>query len=222
MLKLAALILASAIVMATAPRITSDVQFPQPDPVAVPAPWSNDASRETLAIYYSPLSSTSIARFVGLGTAYHMALVYTDAAGRSYGASSGPSDLAAEQTPSNALSALLAAADGAPASAFGTLVSDPRNNTAFTIDGAGDFYTHDPQGHPYPSEVVAHGRDLSGQWGVILRIYARIGRMHLPYSPISQNSNSVAATALRRAGIAVQFSKTTPFTPGIFAQLPDA
>ena len=57
---------------------------------------------------------------------------------------------------------------------------------------------------------------------MVLRTYARIGQMHLPYSPISQNSNSVAATALRRAGFDMQFSKSTPFAPGLFTRLPDA
>ena len=222
MLKLAALALASLTVVAIAPRLTPDVLFPQPIPAAEPAPWSDDASRERLTVYYSPLPSTGVARFVGLGMAYHMALVYTDAAGRSHGASSGPSDLAAGQTPRNALSALAAAVGDAPTSAFGTLVSDPRNDTPFTINGAGDFYTHDAQGHPYPSKEVAHGRDLAAQWSVVLRTYARIGQMHLPYSPISQNSNSVAATALRRAGFDMQFSKSTPFAPGLFTRLPDA
>ncbi len=227
MLKLAALAFVSLTVLAIAPhmtpeRLTLDLQFPQADSAAVPAPWSDDASRETLTAYYSPLPSTSVVRFVGLGMAYHMALVYTDAAGRSYGASSGPSNLAAEQTPGNALSALVAAAGDAPASAFGTLVSDPRNDTPFAVDGAGDFYTHDAQGHPYPSKVVAHGQDLSAQWSVIVRTYARIGQMHLPYSPISQNSNSLAATALRQAGFDMQFSKNTPFAPGLFTTLPGA
>ena len=221
MLKLAALALAGLTVVAMTPRIVPDVEFPQPAPAVTAAPWSDDASRETLTAYYSPLPSTGVARFVGLGMAYHMALVYTDADGRSYGASSGPSDLASGQTPRNALSALVAAAADAPVSAFGTLVSDPRNGTPFTIDGAGDSYTHDGRGCPYPSEVVAHSRDLRSQWAVILRTYAGVGRMHLPYSPISQNSNTVAATALRRAGLDVRFSKSTPFAPGLFTRLPD-
>ena len=179
-----------------------------------------DTGRESLAVYYTPLTSTEVSRLVGFGTAYHMAVVYTDAAGRAYGASSGPSNLAAPQTPRGALSALFATAGNVP-STFGTLVADPHNNTAFVKGERADYYTQDGQGHAYPYAVVARGHDLSARWASILRTYARIGAMRLTYSPISQNSNSLATAALHRAGVDLQFSSATLFAPGSFAQLPD-
>ncbi len=219
--KLAVLAVVSVAVVIGAPRWISDISFTPDQPtVPRPAPWSDAASRESLTVYYSPLTSTDVSRFVGFGTAYHMAIVYTDAAGLSYGASSGPSDLSAEQTPANALTALAAAAKGRTASSFGMLIADPHNNTPFRKDGPGDIYTRNDQGRAYPSAVVAHGQDLSAQWVAILRTYASLDAMHLAYSPISQNSNTVAAAALRKAGLSLQFSRTTPFAPGSFAQLP--
>ena len=88
---------------------------------------------DTIAIYYTPLTSTKVAEVVGLGEAYHMALVYTDGAGRSFGASSGPSNHMTAQTPGLAISAAFASTMGIP-SAFGTLVSDPKN----TLSPSGD------------------------------------------------------------------------------------
>ena len=180
---------------------------------------SDGTGRESLSVYYTPLDSTEVSRLVGFGKAYHMAVVYTDAAGRSFGASSGPSDLAAPQTPGGALSALVAMAVDAP-STFGTLVADPHNGTAFVKGDRADYYTKDSHGHAYPSAVVARGADLSARWAAIVRTYARVGAMGLTYSPISQNSNSLATTALRDAGIGLPFSSATLFVPGSLTRLP--
>ena len=184
------------------------------------APAGDSWGPESFAIYYTPLASTEVSRFVGFGTAYHMAIVYTDADGTSYGASSGPSNLKAQQTPAFALSALASAVDNVP-SEFGTLVADPHNDTPFIKGSAADYYTQDAQHHPYPSTIVVRGRDLSKKWATIVRTYARVGGLRLTYSPISQNSNSLAVTALKRAGLSPTFSSATMFTPGSFTQLPE-
>ena len=42
----------------------------------------------------------------------------------------------------------------------------------------------------------------------------------LTYSPISKNSNSMAGTALRNAGLAIPFSVETKFAPAVFTKLP--
>lgn len=172
--------------------------------------------RETIRIYFTPLAATTVAADVGLGEAYHMAIVYTDAHGTSFGVSGGPSNLAAGQTPLNALSAILDDAECRP-SAFGTLVSDPHNDTAFIRHTSGDFYTHGADGVPYPHKLVARGRDLSASWRKIVRTYARIGRRGFTYSPIEQNSNSLAATALTCAGYVQSHERY--FTPGMLTSL---
>ena len=174
---------------------------------------------ETIAIYFSPLASTKVASVVGLGLAYHMALVYTDSAGRSFGASSGPSNQATAQTPALALSAILDSARNMPSN-FGTLASDPKNNHLFLKGHPEDYYTQDFEGTEYPHATALQGRDLSAQWTSILTTYATIGRMHLTYSPVSQNSNSMAGTALRNAGIRIPFSIATKFAPAMFTKLP--
>ena len=174
---------------------------------------------DTIAIYYTPLTSTKVAEVVGLGEAYHMALVYTDGSGRSFGASSGPSNHMTAQTPGLALSAAFASTMGVP-SAFGTLLSDPANDHPFTKGRPDDYYTQDDEGNAYPSTTVLRGENLSAQWQVILRTYVAVGKLKLTYSPISQNSNSMAGSALRAAGIPIPFSSKTWFVPAVFTRLP--
>ena len=87
---------------------------------------------------------------MGLGLAYHMAIIYTDGAGRSFGASSGPSASATAQTPALALRAIYASAENRP-SAYGTLLSDPKNNHMFIKGHPEDYYTQDFEGMEYPS-----------------------------------------------------------------------
>ncbi len=174
---------------------------------------------DTIAIYYTPLTSTKVAEIVGLGEAYHMAIVYTDGKAHSFGASSGPSNHMTAQTPRLALLAALASTMGMP-SAFGTLVSDPMNNHPFTKGRPDDYYTQDDEGDPYPTTLVARGENLSAQWQTILKTYVAVGRLQLTYSPISQNSNSLAGTALRTAGFPIPFSSKTWFVPAVFTHLP--
>ena len=217
MLKVSALALLGAMTLTSAAQMRAVTVGPAAPPLA--AAIDDATGGETLTIYYSPLDSTKVARELGFGMAYHMALVYTDKAGVSHGASSGPSDLRTPQTPTHALTAVLASFDDAP-SAFGTLASDPRNDTPFVKGGSGDDYTRGGAGRPYPSSIVLRGKDLSARWSSILGTYARIGAMKLTYSPVTQNSNSLAATALSRAGVRLAYSSGTVFVPGAFTQLP--
>lgn len=173
---------------------------------------------ETIAVYFTPLVATKVAAYVGLGIAYHMAVVYTNDAGQSFGVSSGPSYHVAAQTPQLALGAIFDSAREIP-SRFGSLMSDPRNNHAFKKGTREDFYTQDYLGEPYPSVVVAKGEHLDKQWAAIVHSYERMGAVRLTYSPISQNSNSMAGTALRRAGLPIPFSSSVWFAPGVFNDL---
>lgn len=176
---------------------------------------------ESIAIYYSPLASTKVAALVGLGLAYHMAVVYTDKAGQSFAVSSGPSNQMTRQTPGKALSALVDTTTNTP-SGFGTLVSDPKNNHRFIKGRPEDYYTQDDEGHEFPHAVVLEGPDLADRWNTIVQSYAAVGRLKLTYSPITQNSNSMAGTALRHSGIPIPFSSETVFAPALFTILPEA
>jgi hypothetical protein len=174
---------------------------------------------EAITVYYSPLDATRILEVVGLKIAHHIGIVYTNSAGQSFGVSSGPSVQSTQQTPDNALRAIVDMANGAPSN-FGTLVSDPHNNTPFVKGRMDDYYTQDFEGKEFPHAIAMQGEDLSAQWQIIVKTYAAIGKMHLTYSPTSENSNSMAGEALRRAGIAVPFSSAARFAPAVFTHLP--
>ena len=173
MIKLVAFALFGTLAAASTATLRSPADL-SPQPVhhdTVPADERKEIpGLESLVVYYSPLRSTEVARFVGFGLAHHMAIVYTDRFGMSHGASSGPSDLGAPQNASNAWGALVALADGTP-SAFGLLVSDPRNGTPFVRDSPDDVYTKDADGRRYPYAVALQGRDLSASWTSILETY---------------------------------------------------
>jgi Ca2+-binding RTX toxin-like protein len=54
-----------------------------------------------------------------------------------------------------------------------------------------------------PSITVATSQNLSAQWATIVQTETDISNMNLPYSPLTQNSNSEANTALLSAGISL-------------------
>ena len=223
MIKIAALSLLGAMAFTTAAQVHLPVAPSTSPTLSIPmhaAVTDRDAQgTETIVVVYSPLASTKVSKLVGFGMAYHMAIVYTDRAGRSFGASSGPSNNAIPQTPANAVRAIVYMADEQPSS-FGTLMSDPLNDRAFIMGTKADYYTQDEAGVAYPKAVVATGKDLSAQWSSILQTYVSVGARGLTYSPTSQNSNSLAGTALRSAGLAPAFSSKTAFAPGVFTELP--
>lgn len=173
---------------------------------------------ESIVLYFSPLASTKIATLVGLGMAFHVAIVYTDSTGLSFGVSSGPSSHGALQTPGSALRAIVDAALERPSS-FGILISDPANGHPFARGSRDDYYTHDLSGEAFPAYPVLTGGNLSATWALIVSSYAKVGSLKLTYSPITQNSNSMAGTALRHAGIAIPSSISTRFAPGLFDDL---
>jgi hypothetical protein len=174
---------------------------------------------ETIAVFYTPLASTKLAASIGLAIASHMAIVYTNNAGQSFGVSAGPSIHLMLQNPAQMLEPVVASAYNSP-SGFGVLVSDPHNDHAFVRRHPEDYYTQDDDGTPYPAATVVRGADLAAQWRVIVSTYRRIGNLRLTYSPLSQNSNSVAGTALRAAGLPIPFGHDTPFVPAVFNRLP--
>jgi Ca2+-binding RTX toxin-like protein len=77
-------------------------------------------------------------------------------------------------------------------------------------------------GTPYRSQILATGEDLSEQWNTIVSTYNKIADLNLTYSPATQNSNSVANTALSAAGVPLP-KDTGPsgtFTPASSNKLP--
>ena len=174
---------------------------------------------ETIAVYYTALASTKLAVSLGFAIASHMAIVYTNKAGLSFGVSSGPSYHLMLQSGFQIIGPIGDMASNMP-SGFGVLMSDPNNNHPFHVRQPEDYYTQDDEGTPYPSAVVATASDLSAQWRTIVATYTAVDGLHLTYSPISQNSNSMAGTALRAAGLPIPFSSATPFTPAVFTRLP--
>ena len=174
---------------------------------------------ETIAVFYTPLASTKLAAWLGLAVASHMAIVYTNAAGQSFGVSAGPSIHLMLQSPSQLITPVVASALN-ELSGFGALMSDPNNDHAFRRRQPEDYYTQDADGTPYPSATVVNGRDLSAKWRAIVAAYRAVSALRLTYSPISQNSNSMAGTALRAAGLPIPFSRATPYAPAVFTQLP--
>ena len=174
---------------------------------------------ESIAVYYQPLPAPAVAKYAGLGLAHHLTIVYTHRAGLSYAASAGPSDLATPQTPRYTYDAFMAVMNGKPSS-YGSLVAYRHNNKPFVKGDAREYYTKDGHGAPYSHTLVMQGANLSAQWASIMRTYAAVDKLHLAYSPLTQNSNSLAGTALRRAGLDLKFSSTSMFAPGTFTQLP--
>ena len=172
---------------------------------------------ETIKIIYSPVINVPT-----LGTGHHMTLVYTDSQGRNFSASSGPTVNPA-QTVSNVIEAAAAARYNKP-SPYEYLTASDNNGSQFTPGQNGETITRDANGNPYLSNVVATGDNLSSRWNTILDTYDRVASLHLPYSPLTQNSNSMAGTALAKAGIPlVGFLPSIldfPRVPGMFIPLP--
>ena len=143
-------------------------------------------STEKIEVFYQSL-------LVG----YHETLVYTDANGQQFIATAGPT-----QNPGNNSYTFSQAADAA---SNGT--SSVYGNLGTTVASISSFSQNDIDrmlgitGNPNPSEVVATGTDLSQQWNAIVYAEQQIANQGLPYSPLTQNSNSVASSALTAAGI---------------------
>jgi autotransporter passenger strand-loop-strand repeat protein len=148
---------------------------------------------ETISVVYEKLGS------IGGQAYYHETLVYKNAAGDIVAiATSGPTI----SPPGNQFfpfsESAVAAKIGLP-SLYGFLHA--------TIGAPSDFQQTDldrllgTAASPNASEVAVTGLDLSSQWNVIVQKEQQISSENLPYSPFSQNSNSMATTALVAAGI---------------------
>lgn len=166
---------------------------------------------ETITVYFKPLGS-----FDGT-TYYHETLVYTNSNNQSFytqAFASDPTPAAVAGGPASAAAALAdamaAAAINGP-SPFGTL--QVQTNVAFNpsvVANSSLGITNDGF-NIFPSQTVAEGSNLSSQWAEINAAFENIGNEDIPYSPLTQNSNSTANSALEDAGIALPSN----ISPGI-------
>jgi uncharacterized Zn-binding protein involved in type VI secretion len=157
---------------------------------------------ETISVYFEKLGS------VGGKSYYHETVVYTDSTGAQHLATAYASQIPAGSI--GGLSQASAAARSGTASDYGVLQT--QTSQVSDLSKAEQEHWLGSADDPYPQAVVATGDDLSGQWQSIQQAYQNIGEQNLPYSPLTQNSNSAATSALKAAGI-------TPPNTGIFSSL---
>ena len=158
-------------------------------------------SPETIKVIYENLG-----QIPGTGTDYyHETLLYTNSQGQQFIASGAASGQNPPTTLLGQLSALSAAATGAP-TAYGTLQSFvvPVDSLAaaviwpnITTPGAPGSILAENN----PQVTVATDFDLSGAWAKIAQAEQEVGAASENYSPLTLNSNSLASTALTAAGI---------------------
>jgi hypothetical protein len=144
--------------------------------------------QETVAVVFAPIADT-------LGTSYHETLLYTNASGQQFYSVAFPQYQAAAFV----LDVEYAVWTGGK-SPYGSIITQA--NVAFSTASLSDLTNwFGPFDAPYHVQVVDTGDNLSQQWQKISDAYSLIGAESLPYAPISQNSNSVANSALVYAGI---------------------
>lgn len=134
----------------------------------------------------------------------HGTLVYADAEGHIISmATMGPS-VGQDPNLSTFSQGAYAAATNSD-STWGTLMAEigPPEQFNQTLSDGRNYYqvlmgtTDNPNG----SDLVATGDDLSAQWNTICAAEQNIANSNIPYSPLTQNSNSAWASALTAAGI---------------------
>jgi hypothetical protein len=144
---------------------------------------------ETIQVVFKPVAANG----------WHETLVYTARDGHQEFASA----YASNQHPrGNEIGDVSGAVSGAShnhrggGSAFGTLETESDR-----LAPADKPMIFGPPGGRLPAETVAHGADLSRQWSEVKNAYREVGDRHFTYSPLTQNSNSAATTAMVAAGI---------------------
>ncbi len=162
-------------------------------------------ANETISIVYEPLGV-----FHGV-TYYHETLLYTNSDGDQFMATAAPSSQPAPGTGdldniSNASGAAMTNGQ----SPYGTLITNTGALSSF--DPADVSRLLGSTANPNPSQVVASGADLSTKWNQIVSAENELATENLPYSPLTQNSNSIANTALTAAGI------DTPLNDGVLGK----
>src|SRR3989475_3836058 len=148
---------------------------------------------ESISVVYQPVVS-----FAGL-TAYHETLVYTDASGNQSFASAGASTPEPGGSSLSNISQASSAVASGTTSVYGTL--QVVNGSVADLSNPEHDRMFGPPNAPFATQVLTTSSDLSGQWQSILNTENYIASQNLAYSPLTQNSNSVANTALTAAGL---------------------
>ena len=163
-------------------------------------------ANESITVYFEPLGQ------VGGVTYYHETLIYTNSAGVSQYLTSGPSGSFTPTGNVNALSQMSAASDNQATnqpSAWGTLQAAPVGIVpSGGIEGLTTSDTSNPNA-TYASTIIATCTDLSAQWSTMVSTAQQISSQNLTYSPLTQNSNSMANSAIYAAGLTPLTSEDT-------------
>jgi hypothetical protein len=164
---------------------------------------------ESIAVYYEPLGNIA-------GVPYnHMTLVYTNNAGQQSFLTSGPTNSVAGPGLVQLSDAASQASSG-QATAWGTIFSNSGLLTPTTAPGK--IYDAATPNVPYASATVATGADLSGTFAAMIATEQQLMSRGLGYSPLTQNSNSFACTAIASQGLEIPLPAITmygaQFSPG--------
>ena len=138
---------------------------------------------ETIQVVYKPVAANG----------FHETLVYTATNGHQEFASAYASNTSPQGSPAADLVEAASAAHNHTASPYGTLKAESGDAANLDIFG--------PPGARLQTETVATGANLSSQWAKIKEAYHDVDAGRFTYSPLTQNSNSTASTAMVAAGI---------------------
>ncbi len=138
---------------------------------------------ENIQVVYKPVAANG----------FHETLVYTAANGRQEFASAYASNARPQGNSAADLVEAASAAHNHTVSPYGVLKAESGPAAKHNIFG--------PPGAPLQTETVAMGANLSSQWAKIKEAYQEVDAGHFTYSPLTQNSNLTASTALVSAGI---------------------
>lgn len=151
-------------------------------------------AQETISIVYKPLGDIAGVEY------YHQTVVYTNSSGQVSIASGTYTGNPTGNNVFNASQASIAANTGGT-DIYGNLGTNVGPESDFTDDQLINLFgTRD---NPFPSQVVATGSDLSGQWNDLVTEENSIADQNLPYTINGYNSNYIAQKGLSAASIPV-------------------
>jgi hypothetical protein len=189
-----------------------------------------------ITAYYSPVGPTSSGDSATGTIIYHITLAYTDNNGNSSYISAGPT------IPDSSLNLSISDKAKEMNLAAGDVLTNAESKWGtLQVNGQGSFTPGDTSqgidvvprinpstgnininaGTPYFKDVVSNNATLT-EWNTIKQTYSDIASLHLTYSPYTQNSNSVACTALAKAGLSIPDTGLFTLTPACDVRLPTA
>ena len=143
---------------------------------------------ETISIIFQPLGSLFGKEY------YHETLTYTNSSGVTQYATAYPSNTPTNSNLVSALSGVVTAAQnansGSQGGGYGVIESTIGPVSSLNQQQFAKLFA--TNGSANDQQIVAQGADLSSQWNQIQNTYLNIGQEGIPYSPVTQNSNSTA------------------------------